>query len=329
MEEKLLPSWDRLGIIRDLFALSEAGTISTTEALDFLSAYKHEDNYTVWVEIATGLSKLNKLLAKEKSKDELDAFTIKSFSPIVTKLGWNGNKNELNTDVLLRSLAISVAGEAGDKKIIKEAKKKFSSIMRGKHVNPDIRGAVYRITTSQGGPSEYKKLIQKYRKEHLHEEKNRIGNALGYSKNKKILESVCKFAMSKDVRIQDTISILSSVGTNPAGRDIWWSFVQKNWETLVSRYGEGGLALSRAVTALSGSAEEKHLKSFKKFFRTHDAPGAKRSVEQVTERLEGNIAWLKRDGGKLLAFLFHCVHFGSNNKVVLGKPADGMRPEFK
>src|SRR5207244_4347102 len=62
--QKQLSPRDRLGVIRDLFALSEAGTIPTTDALEFLSAYKNEDNYTVWVEIATGLARLEQLLAK-------------------------------------------------------------------------------------------------------------------------------------------------------------------------------------------------------------------------------------------------------------------------
>ena len=119
----------------------------------------------------------------------------------------------------------------------------------------------------------------------------------------KILKKVCEFALSKNVRTQDTISILSSIGVNPIGRDIWWNFIKKNWKILVSRYGEGGLNLGRTVQAISGSAEEKHFKDFKKFFATHDAPGAKRAIDQVLERLEGNIAWLKRDKKIIERFL--------------------------
>ena len=109
--------------------------------------------------------------------------------------------------------------------------------------------------------------------------------------------------MSQHVRPQDTVSILFGVGANPLGRDVWWNFVRKNWRTLVARYGEGGLTLGHAVKAISGSAEPKHLKSFKKFFVTHPAPGAKRSIEQVLERLEGNILWLKRDRKVIHRFL--------------------------
>jgi puromycin-sensitive aminopeptidase len=303
VQDKKLGARDRLGIIRDLFALAEAGTIETTDALEFLSAYKKEDNYTVWLEIATGLVKLEQLIAKSSSVNNLNKFVIRLFSPLAQRLGWNKKENEKHTDTLLRSLALSRAGRAGDKKIIYEAKKKFQLALIGKNVSPDIRGAVYGIVATWGGAKEHNVLIKMYKKETLHEEKNRIGSALGNFSNQKLLEKTCEFALSEKVRIQDTVSILSSVGANPKGRDIWWGFIQKNWKTLVSRYGEGGLTLAKAVKAISGSAEEKHFKSFKKFFSTHKAPGAKRAVEQVLERLEGNIAWLKRDEKIIKDFL--------------------------
>ena len=151
-----------------------------------------------------------------------------------------------------------------------EAKKQFAS----ENIHPDIRGAVYVTVAANSGLKEYRTFITKYKKETLHEEKNRIGSALGDFRHPKILKLACKFSFSKNVRKQDTIGILSSVGANPMGRDIWLNFVQKNWKTLVSRYGDGGHTLARLVKVIGGSAEEKHLKSFKQFFATHSAPGA-------------------------------------------------------
>jgi puromycin-sensitive aminopeptidase len=66
LEKKLSPR-DRLGIIRDLFALSEARTIPTTDVLKFLQAFKNENNYTVWLELAMGLSAGRKTFEKVDS----------------------------------------------------------------------------------------------------------------------------------------------------------------------------------------------------------------------------------------------------------------------
>ena len=300
VKNKVLGPRDRLGIIRDLFALAEAGTIPTTDALEFLKAYRNEDNYTVWLEIATGLARLEQLLLENEA---LQKFILGLFSPLAKRLSWNAKKGETHSNTLLRSLAISRAGRAGDKKIIEQARVKFRLIKKNKHIDPDIRGAVYSVVATWGSRKDYEAMLRMYKQETLHEEKNRIGGNLGDFKNKKILENVCRFAMSAHVRPQDTVSILFGVGANPLGRDVWWNFVRKNWRTLVARYGEGGLTLGHAVKAISGSTEAKHLRSFKKFFATHPAPGAKRSVEQVLERLEGNILWLKRDRKVIHRFL--------------------------
>ncbi|MES2315353.1 MAG: M1 family metallopeptidase [Patescibacteria group bacterium] len=302
--KKELAPIDRLGIVRDLFALAEAGTIPTEDALQFLPAYKNEDDFTVWLEIASGFSRLEQLLPDNK---ELNEYILNLFSPLAYRLGWNKKPNELHATTLLRSLAVTRAGLAGNEKIIDEARNKFKMMQRGKHVPPDVRSAIYAIVAEHGGTKEYEALIKMYIKEPLHEEKNRIGNALGYFNNQTLLRNVCKFALSSDVRIQDAIGILSGVGGNPSGRDIWLQFVKTNWKILVSRYGEGGHTLGRLVKAISSSAEAKHYSGMKAFFKTHDAPGAKRAIEQVLERLEGNNLWLKRDGKSIIKFLLNSL----------------------
>ncbi len=303
IENKKLSARDRLGVIRDLFALSEAGIVPTTNALEFLSAYKNETDYTVWVEISSGLARLEQLLAKVGQKPNLDKIITELFTPILKRLGWEKHKDEMHTDALLRSLAIARLGRSGDQAVISEARAIFKAMTKGEQINPDIRGAIYAVIATNGTNTEYQTLLNMYKKETLHEEKNRLGNALGDFQNPELLKLTCEFSMSKDVRIQDTVGILSSVGANPLGRDIWWNFMKKNWKTLVSLYGQGGLTLGRAVKCIGGSAEEKHFKDIKKFFATHEAPGAKRSIDQVLERLEGNIAWLKRDQKIINEFL--------------------------
>lgn len=303
VRKKLLSPRDRLGIVRDLFALAEAGVIPTTEALSFLRAYKGEDNYTVWLKIAMGLSRLEQILARAGAQRNLDRLTLDLFCPQVHRLGWSKKPDEKHADTLLRSLAISRAGLAGDKKVIREARKKFSDIRKGKYIYSDIRGSIYAVVATWGGKKEFEQMISLYQKETLHEEKNRIGNALGYFRNRDLLLKACEFSFSKNVRIQDTVGILNSVGVNTYGRDVWLNFIKTNWKEMLSRYGEGGFTLGRAVKAISGSAEERHFKDFKKFFRTHKAPGAKRAIDQSLERMEGHIAWLKRDGKEIAKFL--------------------------
>ncbi len=56
------------------------------------------------------------------------------------------------------------------------------------------------------------------------EEKDRIGRSLGVAKNPEVLKKVLEFAISDDVRSQDTVFVLISVGMNKVGRPLAWNF---------------------------------------------------------------------------------------------------------
>jgi puromycin-sensitive aminopeptidase len=306
VKEKALDTLDRLGIVRDLFALAEAGVINTVEAIKFLSAYRTEESYIIWLEIAGGIAKIDQLLSKsadQKTKEKLNKFVQELFSVPMKKLGWKKINGESHTETLLRPLIISRLGRAGDKNVIKEVKRQFTLMLKNSSVDSNLRGAIYTIVAYYGGDKEYRTLVKLYKNETLHEEKNRIGGALGDFRNEKVLMQVADFSISKDVRPQDTTSIISSVAINPLGRDIWLCFIAKNWSTLVSRYGDGGHTLGRLLKAISNTPEKKHLEFLRTFFKTHPAPGAKRSVEQVLERIENNVAWLDRDGKEIKKYL--------------------------
>jgi len=65
-----LSTSDRLGIIRDLFALAEGGYIQTIVALEFSLTYKNENEYIVWSEIASGLNRVYNIVVDESFKKE-------------------------------------------------------------------------------------------------------------------------------------------------------------------------------------------------------------------------------------------------------------------
>ncbi|MFN4181139.1 MAG: ERAP1-like C-terminal domain-containing protein, partial [Candidatus Paceibacteria bacterium] len=294
---------DRIGIIRDLFAGAEAGLVPTAYVLEFLEAYKTEDNYIVWTEIGTGLSKLNQLYTGTKLEPKINAFIRRLYTPIFEKLTWDKQEKDAHTTSLLRSHVISKLGHAGDKSMVIEARKKFALIEKGEKVDPDLHGVIYNLFAHYGGEKEYKKLLTLYKKETLHEEKNRIGYALANFNQKELLCKTVHFAFSKDVRPQDTVGILTSLAGNTSGRDIWITAIKTNWDMIISRYGDGGYTLGRLLGGLSLSPHKKHLDFYKKFFKNHPAPGAARSIEQTKERIESNILWAKRDAKYLDKFL--------------------------
>lgn len=294
---------DRLGIIRDLFALAEGGYISTATALEFSLVYKNETEYIVWAEISSGINRVYNIITDESFKNEYKKYALALFSPLAQKIGWEkkharngkqGGKGEDHSHTFLRSLALANAGAYGDINIIKHAQKLFQNRMKNP-IQADIRSVVYNIVAINGSEKEWKIFEKLYREEKMHEEKNRYGSALGYFKNKTLLTKTLHFATSENVRTQDAPSIMSTVWSNSAGRDITWKFVQHNWNTLLKRYGEGGHFLGRILVPLGTHLKVSDAKQIEKFFKTRPAPGATRTIEQSLERIYSNASWLKAD----------------------------------
>jgi aminopeptidase N len=154
---------------------------------------------------------------------------------------------------------------------------------------------VYKIVASNGGNTEWKLFEKLYKKELLHEEKDRFGYALTSFKEKVLIKKTLSFIMSENVKNQDAPHLLATVWQNKDGRDLTWQFIKNNWKIILKKYGEGGHFLSRLLTPLGGHIKLKDLEDAKKFFAKNLAPGADRTIKQAYEKIASNATWLKDD----------------------------------
>jgi puromycin-sensitive aminopeptidase len=291
-----LPPLDRLGLHDDLFALVQNGSISTVESLKLVDAYRNEDNFTVWSSICTSLSKLKNILSHTDMIETFNSYGISIFGPLAEKLGWESKPNENHLETLLRSLILSRLISFNDPKTCDEAKRRFYLHKDGKQTLPaDLRMACYRAVLQQADEKVYEEMLNLYRSTDLHEEKDRISRALGSINDVQLLQKVIQFAMSEEVRAQDAVFVIASVAINPAGRDLSWAFFKENWKILLNQYS-GGFLLTRLVKHLTENfaTEEKALE-IESFFKTHEFPGAERTVQQSIETIRLSCAWLNRD----------------------------------
>lgn len=303
VSEKVLSPVDRLGLVRDSFDLAMSGDLSTPTALDFASAYKNETNYAVWSELATGLSTIDNVLGGESFALKYEKYCRDIFAPMVKKVGWKKKKSDGHSEILLRSLILAHAGRYGDEDVVSQARAMFLGIKKGKNLIPaDLRSVVYNTVARYGGPVEYEKFMEIHKSATLHEEKNRIGNALGRFTQKELIERTLAFSLSKEVRSQDTMRFVGSILGNPRGRDMAWNFVKKEWPVFLERYG-GGKSLSSLVSYLGVFTHERDAVEIEKFFKKNPAPGASRTVEQVLERIRTKAMWASRDKRKIAKWL--------------------------
>ena len=130
-----MPEADRLGIIRDAYALSESGHLPTTAYLQLLPAYKNEKSFVVWAQIAEQLHRLNSLYFGTGSYESLRRFGRQALQLAVQDIGWTKVAGEADEQTLLRSVLLYAAGSFGDVKTIQEAQKLFLKLKKGTRIS--------------------------------------------------------------------------------------------------------------------------------------------------------------------------------------------------
>ncbi|CAB3259962.1 unnamed protein product [Arctia plantaginis] len=303
-----LPPLDRLGLLDDCFALVQARHTQTAESLKLMEAFSNETNFTVWSSISNCMSKLSALLSHTPLDKPLKNFGRKLFSNITRRLGWDAEEKESHLDTLLRSLVLNKMISFEDPDTIKEAKIRFERHSQGAEpLAADLRSACYRAVLAGADEATFERFLALYRAADLHEEKDRISRALGAVNDPAILKRVLDFAISDEVRAQDTVFVIVSVAVTKNGRDLAWQFFKDHWQQFMDRY-QGGFLLARLVKSTTENfASESCAQEIEQFFRTHQSPGTERSVQQALETVRLNAAWLRRDLASTTAYL-HSYH---------------------
>ena len=296
IERKELSSEDRFGIQNDAFALAESGELATTAAMDLARSYRFENDYATFADLAENLGTIYTLIEGTKLEGGYKKFGQEIFSMLTARLGWERKAKEPHFDSLLRGISISQSGRYGDEKVISEAGKRFSAHLRGKaRIHPDIRQAVYGVVAKYGGRKEYSQFLELYKKTALHEEKNRLGRALGLFSDKTLVAKTLGFIISNKVRMQDKPGMLASVWSSPLGREMAWTFLKRNWKFFLKTYGQGGHLFPRIISPAESFNSKKYVIDIKKFFKTHPVSSAKRTVQQVLEQIISNEDWIGRE----------------------------------
>ena len=114
-----------------------------------------------------------------------------------------------------------------------------------------------------------------------------------------LLQETLERTLTDDVRSQDTVTVVSGVAANLAGRQLAWDFVKDNWAEFDRRYGGGGFGMMRLVSVCGNFTDQEHVEDVEQFFSQHPAPAAERTIRQALERMRLHIAWLANNRGEL------------------------------
>mgnify|MGYP001228587325 CR=1 FL=1 len=293
IRENQLASKDRLGLQGDAYALCKAGYAPVSSFLRLARAYTEEPEAPVLSDLAAGLRGIDNLIDGTVFHEQYRTFCRSIFKSAGEKSGWDKTADESHMDSLFRSTALSNLGHYQDEKTLGEASRRFALYQEAPDkVHPDIRSVVFALTAQQGDRHIYDSMWNMEKQSDLQEEKVRFHSALASFSDNDLLYETLERSISDDIRVQDSVRIIVSVSSSRKGRSLAWDFIRENWIEIDRRYGDGGFALMRLVSLVSGFSSTERIHEIETFFSKHSAPAAERTIEQAKERIRLNSAWL-------------------------------------
>src|SRR3989344_1235992 len=297
IKSRQLSTIDAAGIENDLYCLMVAGHHKIRDYLAFVQTYCLDAEYPLNANISMHLNRLLGITYGKKAFPLVQQTSIIFHSKMLSKLGWMRNKNEKNTNTLLRSMTIAALGLSDHRETLLKANSLFQQIKeKVDSLDQNLRGVVYSLASWQGNKNTFDYLLSRYKKEQLPEESRKLLRALGMFKDLNLLHHALDLSISPVVRTQDSIMLHISVASNPAcSSTLLWNWTKLHWKELLKKYNSGTHMMSNYVQDLSGADTLELRDEIKQFF---DNPQNYRddigmAVRQVMERIEINHKFLE------------------------------------
>lgn len=297
IKSKRIGTLDAWGVENDMFSMVSSGRIPAQTYLDFVDSYCKELGFPLNQNISGHLGWLYKMSYGTPKSEKSRLALIKFNKALIAKLGWKQKPRERDIDTMMRAPVILRLGIAGDKQTTRKVQNMFASLKKGKQLDPNIRGAVYLLSSWTGDSKTFDFLVKRFKSEKLADEQRRFLNSLANFRDKKLMLKALAFSLSSSVRLQDKFNIPAVMSGNVDAYPILLGWTKSNWKRFMKMFEPGTHMLSRYVENLSFHKDEKSLSEIKRFYSTKSnlRDDVKPSIARITERIEANIRFVKRN----------------------------------
>ncbi|KAI5286051.1 hypothetical protein KEM54_000098 [Ascosphaera aggregata] len=306
---QVLTTEDKIGLIGDAAALAISGDGNTSALLAFAEGFSDEENTLVWKQLASSIGHLRSVFTNdEEISASLKKYVLKLVSAAIEKIGWEFKPDEDYLTGQLRQLLIPLAGHAGHKDVIAEAKRRFGAWALGDKaaIDPNLRSAIFSIvissssedfaTDKEAGEAEYDIIKAEFANTKSIDGKEICLGALARTRNPELYKDFMNFLISPAVAIQDIHTGAASLAANSETRKPFWDFIKANWEAIEARMTSNKVVLQRFIQmSLSRFADEDIEKDIRAFFESKDKSGYDRGLEVVLDTVKTNAKYRARD----------------------------------
>jgi len=302
VERDLSPA-ERIMLLGDAWASVRVGKQEVGDYLAVAEGLKADRNRAVIAQLADQLDYIGNYLVTDSDRDSYQLWIRRLFTPLAQELGWQTRPGDTDEQKSLRARVFHTLGYTGrDPEVLAQARKLADEALEDpSSVDGTMAATVFSVAALDGDAALYDKIVSHLKSAATPNQYYLYFGALSDFSDPKLLERTLQFALTPDVRTQDTLGLIASVMENPAGEKVAWSFVQARWPD-IEKIG-GGFTSAEVVQATSAFCDAGLRDDVQTFFTRHTVPTAERTLKQSLERMSYCVDLKSQQGSKLASWL--------------------------
>ena len=227
------------------------------------------------------------------------------FTPALDALGWPGDRGDTDERHSRRAQLIALLGLTGESAAVQQRARELArQYMADPSALPGtLVGSVLRMAALGGDAALYDAYLAQLKTLSAQpDDYYRFFDALTWFRDPELTTRTLAFAMSPDVRTQDTGTLLGGLIVRPWSRDAAWSFVRTQWPTLTQKLGTfqgipGIIGSTGAFCSAAAGAEVRQI------FEKNPVPSSERTLRQALERIDNCAALAARQSPSVASWL--------------------------
>ncbi len=283
---------EKIDEIANAAAMVDSGDLPPGRALELVGLFSKDPDGKVVMQAAelAGFAEAGYLSADAQAKGRF--FLRKAFGERAVALGWKARPGDDDETKLLRQSLVPMVANAGEEKLIAEAKELAQSWLADhKSVDQNQVGGILAAAARFGDAKYFEQLLAALRAEKDSRTRVPILIALGAFRDRALIERAEALAASGEFDVREGAFALFVAGSgDPATRDMPLEFVKKNIEQLEAKLprGVGGDAAASLPFVGSSFCDEDHKQQLKTFFepRIKNYSGGPRNLAQALESID-------------------------------------------
>jgi len=294
---------ERIGLLTDTWAAVRVGRQPVGDYLTLAEGLQSDRTDAVLGLLIRELNYIGRYLVNDNDRETYQAWVRGLLRPVAREVGWEPKPGESDSQTNLRANLLQVLGDTGrDPEALAEARKLAEQALQNPvSVETGLAGSAFALAARNGDSAFYDNLMTGMKNAKTPELYLLYLFTLSSFSDPQLLQRTLEYAITSDVRSQDTLGLVSAVMGNPAGEKLAWDFVRSHWAD-VEKSG-GPFASAQVVSSAGGFCDAGLRGEVNDFFSAHKAAAAERSFRQSMETIKNCVDLKSQQSSQLASWL--------------------------